>query len=60
MKYWEQGRKFERKTNMAAVVEEMWVSKHAFSSFYFARKSPRGTDTTERKLKNHSLLWFPL
>ena len=35
MKYWEQGRKFERKTNMAAVVEGMCdrnMLSRAFSS----------------------------
>lgn len=35
MKYWEQGRKFERTTNMAAVVEEMCdrnMLSRAFSS----------------------------
>jgi len=51
VKYWEQGRKFERKTNMAAVIEEIWRSKLASSGFLFARKDSRSTYTTERQLK---------
>ena len=50
-----------KKTKMAAVVEEIWRSKHTLPDIFRARKGPRGTDTTERLLKNHNfhycLLW---
>lgn len=50
MKYWEQGRKFERTTNMAAVVEEM-CNQNMLSRAFSSRGKTHAARTTETKLK---------
>ena len=51
MKYWEQDRKFERKTNMAAVVEEMCDRNLLSRAFSLRGKTHAGQTQRKKTLK---------